>query len=59
MKVLDNSKLQNATTAQHVEKIRNEIISSEFIKLKEENKSSFYLNLGLGAIALGSLILLA
>ena len=55
IEVLDESKLQNATTAQNVEKIRNEIISSEFNRLKDENNSAHYLNLGLGAITLGSL----
>lgn len=59
VKVLDNSKLQNAATAHNVENIRNEIISSEFNKLKDERNSAHYLNLGLGAIALGSLIFIA
>ena len=59
MKVLDDSKLQNATTAQNVEKIRNEMISNEFNKLKDEKYSAYYLNLGLGAITLGSLIFIA
>ncbi|CAG8456386.1 1436_t:CDS:2 [Paraglomus occultum] len=59
VKVLDDSKLQNAATAHNVENIRNEIISSEFNKLKDERNSAHYLNLGLGAIALGSLIFIA
>jgi hypothetical protein len=59
IKVLDDSKLQNATTAQNVEKIRNEMISDEFNKLKDEKNSAYYLNLGLGAITLGSLIFIA
>jgi len=42
-----------------VEEIRGEIIKSEFNRLKEENNSSFSLNLVLGILLLANLLILA
>lgn len=53
------SKIQDADSVQKVEEIRNEIIGGEIDKLKSKNNSSFYLNIGLGALTLVSLLALA
>ena len=51
--------IKNAASAVQVEEIRGEIIKSEFNRLKEENNSSFSLNLVLGILLLANLLILA
>lgn len=51
-------KIQNAVSAQAVEEMRSEIIKTRLGKLKGENKVSLYLNVSLGSVAIGSLLLL-
>ncbi|CAG8476964.1 880_t:CDS:10 [Racocetra fulgida] len=51
-------KIQTASTANEVETTRNEIIKSEFGRLKDENASSDRLNVCLGVVAISSLLIL-
>ncbi|CFW92861.1 protein of unknown function (L domain-like) [endosymbiont DhMRE of Dentiscutata heterogama] len=50
--------LQNATSSQKVEEVRNSIISGEINKLRSENSSSTKLSIGLGVVTICSLLLL-
>ncbi|CAI2184037.1 4239_t:CDS:2 [Funneliformis geosporum] len=51
-------KLQNASSANDVQEVRSEIIKTEFSKLKDKNSSSTTLSVGLGVLAIGSLLTL-
>jgi len=50
--------IQDSVSAEKVEEVRNKIINDEFNKLKDEKNNSFYLNVGLGALTIGSLLIL-
>ncbi|CAG8848212.1 15207_t:CDS:1, partial [Racocetra persica] len=53
-----SQKIQTASAATEVETTRNEIIKSEFGRLKDENASSDRLNICLGVVAISSLLIL-
>ncbi|CAG8631045.1 5329_t:CDS:10 [Ambispora leptoticha] len=54
----NKSEISNAISTHEVEEVRSKILGSEFNRLKDENASSFYLNIGLGTLSIGSLLLL-
>ncbi|MEG7978774.1 MAG: hypothetical protein NY202_02505 [Mollicutes bacterium UO1] len=55
---IDSRETKNASSAIQVETVRNEVISSEFSRLKEKSNSADNLNIGLGISTIGSLLIL-
>lgn len=54
----DKEKINNADTAEKIEEVRSEIIGGKFNELKGKNDNSIILNIGLGVLAIGSLLIL-
>ncbi|CAJ0844982.1 9105_t:CDS:10 [Entrophospora sp. SA101] len=49
----NRAEINSANSAEKVLEKKDEIIRNEFSRLKDENNSSFYLNIGLGALTIG------
>ncbi|CAI2194967.1 1508_t:CDS:2, partial [Funneliformis geosporum] len=54
----DKARIINAGSAEKTEEVRSEIIGDKFNELKGKNDNSTILNVGLGVLAIGSLLIL-